>query len=95
MTWPFTRHAKAPEVAYSFCERVTAGPGSPLHIRQLTAAGLKTGGGADSVAFCGANVAWDTSTLNPADLDGMREREHPAFRICVKCAETMPRMPSA
>lgn len=48
------------EDKYSFCERATAGPLSPWHIRRLYT-GRKLGGGADSDALCGQKVAWDLS----------------------------------
>ena len=50
---------------YSFCERATATSTSPWHIRRLTDAGRKLGGGADTPALCGCEVAWDLSTEVP------------------------------
>ena len=44
---------------YAFCETATAGPRTPWHIRELTAKGLKLGGGADTPSLCGRVVAWD------------------------------------
>jgi hypothetical protein len=44
---------------YSFCETSTARAMTPWHIRKLTKAGKKLGGGADSPALCGRAVAWD------------------------------------
>jgi hypothetical protein len=49
------------EVQYAFCERVTAGPTSPWHIRQLTDKGKKLGGGADTPSLCGSKMAWDVN----------------------------------
>ena len=44
---------------YSFCETAHATGSSPWHIRKLTSAGKKLGGGADTPALCGRKVAWD------------------------------------
>lgn len=49
---------------YSFCERVWAGPSSPWHIRRLSSAGRKLGGGIDTRSLCGRIVppegkGWD------------------------------------
>ncbi len=44
---------------HAFCEADTAGPFSPWHIRLLTDAGLKLGGGADTESLCGRRVSWD------------------------------------
>ena len=69
---------------YSFCESVMATGESPWHIRPLTAAGRKFGGGADTKAFCGREVAWDLDLeINARRLEhccrncakGYRERE--------------------
>jgi hypothetical protein len=45
---------------YSFCESIHAGARSPWHIRKLTSAGPKLGGGIDTKSLCG-NVerGWD------------------------------------
>jgi hypothetical protein len=54
---------------YAFCERSTAGPLARWHIRKLTEAGLKLGGGIDTPSLCkqvlplgpvrGATGGWD------------------------------------
>lgn len=44
---------------YSFCESAWASGASPWHIRKLTDKGRKLGGGADTRALCGREVAWD------------------------------------
>lgn len=54
----------APTDAYSFCERVWAGPRSPWHIRRLSPIGRKLGGGIDTPSLCGRIVppegkGWD------------------------------------
>jgi hypothetical protein len=41
---------------YAYCETISA---YVWHIRPLTKAGLKLGGGADTPALCGAKVLWD------------------------------------
>lgn len=84
---PAARPAKP---VYAFCERVTASPISPLHIRELTAVGMKRGGGADTLALCGANVAWDTSTVELADIEQIIARDHSRFRVCTACAAAVP-----
>jgi hypothetical protein len=52
---------------YAFCETVHASGITPWHIRPLTAAGKKLGGGADTPALCGRIVAWDLSVLIRTD----------------------------
>lgn len=44
---------------FAFCETVTASSQSKWHIRKLGEAGLKLGGGVDTKALCGREVAWD------------------------------------
>lgn len=63
---------------YSFCESVTAGSGSPWHIRRLTEFGPKPGGGADTDALCGRKVCWDIEVKITDPL-----LEH----CCQECAE--------
>jgi len=48
---------KQPE--FSFCESVHASSLSPWHIRRLTDAGKKLGGGADTKSLCGREMCWD------------------------------------
>jgi hypothetical protein len=62
---------------FSFCETATAGPLSPWHIRKLTKAGRKLGGGADTAALCERAVAWD---LNVPISD------HHLAHCCKACA---------
>lgn len=62
---------------YAFCETIHASSYTPWHIRQLTDAGRKFGGGADTPALCGLRVSWDIPTpVNPI-------LEH----ACNKCVE--------
>lgn len=81
---------------FSFCERVTATPTSPLHIRELTARGLFTSGGADTAALCEAVVAWDTHKISLSELPEMAAAQHATFRICQSCTDAaiarVPRM---
>ncbi|WIE81201.1 hypothetical protein [Curtobacterium sp. MCSS17_016] len=76
------------DTLYALCERSLATPFSPHHVRPLTAAGKKMSGGADTLALCSAEVAWDVSdiTLEEAanELEG---QQHDAFRVCMKCVE--------
>ena len=68
---------------FSFCETMT--PSWALHIRQLTAAGKKLSGGADTKALCGKEVAWDLKV----------EVEISALHLghcCQACAESYRRI---
>lgn len=49
-----------------------------IHLRVLTGSGLKLSGGADTMALCGAQVAWDTAT--PVGPDALADR-----RTCRSC----------
>jgi len=61
---------------YSFCETLAA---NLWHIRQLTDAGQKRGGGADTPTLCGLTAAWDVSAPIPPKLLG-------GSGICHTCA---------
>jgi len=63
---------------FSFCESVTASSQSRWHIRQLTEAGMKLGGGADTSSLCGRQVAWDLQ---------VEITERLLSHCCKKCAE--------
>lgn len=86
MPFPWTK--SVPVIGYSECERATATPTSPIHVRRLTATGLHTGGGADTAALCGAKVAWDISAV---PLDEIVKRDEvnrgETFRYCQGCLE--------
>lgn len=72
----------------SYCETIHATGTSPHHIRVLTDEGMKTGGGADTPALCGVDVAWDTSIVaSLKELDARIANEHPSNRVCVNCRE--------
>lgn len=62
---------------FSFCESIHASSTSLWHIRKLTAQGRKPGGGADTKALCGRDMAWDL--------------QHPVTPnedfCCTKCSE--------
>ncbi len=75
---PVKIQMKMPPSSFSFCERVTAGPTSPWHIRSLTELGLKLGGGADTDGLCGAKVSWDLS---------VKIEDHHLAHCCKKCVE--------
>ena len=66
------------EASYSFCESAWATSRTPWHIRELSAAGRKLGGGADTPAICGREVAWDLE---------VEITEHHLAHCCQKCAE--------
>lgn len=75
----------APAPTHALCERVTATELSPHHVRTLTEAGMKPGGGADTLALCGAKVAWDTSAVDLAELPGLVARQRKNYRYCAGC----------
>lgn len=62
-------------MTFSFCETNAA---YVYHIRRLTPAGRKLGGGADTPALCGRKVSWDVPT--PVDLTP------PLNGLCKECA---------
>lgn len=77
--------------AFAYCEAVTATPWSPNHIRKITSAGLKTGGGADTDALCGRALGWDLR-LVPEDDDVMALAEtviNGRSLVCSACAQRM------
>lgn len=47
----------------SFCERITASPTSPYHVRVIDEAGFKTTGGVSVPTICGDDLhrGWDVS----------------------------------
>ena len=68
-------------VTYSFCESVHASGSSRWHIRPLTDAGRKLGGGIDTPSLCGhvrAGWGWD---LN------VEITEHHLGYACPTCVE--------
>ena len=73
----------------SYCERVTATPTSPVHIRMVGLEGRKLGGGIPGAALCGAEVrnGWDLPTDVPSTLAGYAEipQDRPG-RMCLRCA---------
>jgi hypothetical protein len=66
---------------YSLCETAHAAPQAPWHIRRLTLAGKKLGGGADTDALCGRKVAWD--------LNVPMSTHHLTQNTCWKCLEAL------
>jgi len=65
-------------IEYSFCESIAAGPNARWHIRPLTQRGKKLGGGADTPALCGCQVAWDID---------VEITEHHLNHSCPPCVE--------
>lgn len=66
---------------YVFCESVHASGTSPWHIRKLTEAGLKLGGGIDTGSLCGhveAGRGWDLAVEITA---------HHLAHACKECVE--------
>lgn len=67
------------ETQYYFCETVTARPLGPWHIRPAGNKGRCPGGGADTEALCGLEMAWDLEVdITPHHLN------HSA---CTRCRE--------
>lgn len=66
---------------YAFCETVHASGTSPWHIRELTSAGKKLGGGADTLALCGRKASWDLISDPPPAAVNMPEH------VCSECWE--------
>lgn len=72
-----------PGATHAFCEPVYAGPLAPWHIRPLTVKGPKFGGGADTLALCDREVAWD---LN------VNITEHHLGHSCKACVEAFRKL---
>ena len=68
-------------MSMSFCERARAGSQSQWHLRELTDKGRCLGGGADTKALCGAEVAWD--------LDVEITPFHLRNNACLKCMDAI------
>jgi hypothetical protein len=87
-----TGAAHKPASKYSFCERVTATPTSPEHIRVVGEEGLKLGGGAPDTVLCGASLSkgWDLNNAVDAEtvrrLSTPRDADGHVF-LCLRCAE--------
>lgn len=78
MFWKKRKYKNPPYFFFAFCEPVYATSISPWHIRELTSKGLKLGGGADTKALCGREVAWDLDVaITP----------HHLTHCCQKCAQ--------
>lgn len=82
-------------IRYSECERVTATPTSPYHVRVLTSAGLKKGGGADSIALCGAEVAWDTREVALGEVIESAKTQWETWSYCASCVRKAKEIESA
>jgi hypothetical protein len=67
---------------FSFCETAGATGMSLWHIRNLTKAGRKLGGGADALSLCGRKVCWD--------LDVDLTEHHLKLNTCSRCSEIFP-----
>lgn len=82
----------AATVTHAYCERVTATPTSPIHLRQVGTEGLKLGGGIpeDVAALCGATIArgWDLPTDVPSTVERAATipQDQPG-RHCLRCIE--------
>lgn len=74
----------------AFCERVTAGPFTPWHIRRVGVEGLKLGGGAPDTVLCGAELrhGWDRElAVDTASVERLlRPDDKGRTAVCVACA---------
>lgn len=70
-------------MTYAFCETQWASDISLWHIRQLTDKGFMCGGGADTLALCSREVAWD---LNIEVTGFNRVLDHPGD-CCTECVK--------
>lgn len=94
MKLPFTKSSQQPAVTparLSWCERVTASPTSPSHIRVVPAGeDLVLGGGLRVPALCGRDLegGWDTHAIPDAKhiLDTIAN-EHETNRTCRGCSD--------
>lgn len=71
----------------SFCERVTATPWSPVHIREIPEGEEpKYGGGIEGSALCGRDLlsGWDTTT--PVNAVTVNNTESESGPTCFTCA---------
>lgn len=76
---------------FAYCEPVTATGITPDHIRRITDAGLKLGGGADTDALCGRELGWDHRFV-PEDDDVLALSEtyvNNVRLVCPECAQVM------
>lgn len=77
---------QAPEAPrFAHCERVTATPTSPIHIREVGPEGLKFSGGIVGEALCGRDVArgWDLPGEVAEPFQTVRE----TGPDCAECVE--------
>lgn len=72
-----------PPTVHAFCETIAA---STTHIRVLSSAGPKYGGGADTRALCGAKASWDTKT--PFSEALVRNWSGWPYPLCKGCRES-------
>lgn len=77
---------------FAECERATAGPTSPFHIRRVNDGKLFPGGGADTLALCGAKVAWDTRAIALDEFADGAKHQHETFRVCSGCLTVVESM---
>jgi hypothetical protein len=79
--------------SYAFCEWSGAASLAPWHIRRLTEAGKKTGGGVDTASLCGrvqphSQGGWGGWDLEAEVAGYPMDRETEGRRhVCKTCAE--------
>lgn len=78
----------------SLCERVTASPVSPQHLRKVAPGEeLKPSGGLDTVTLCGSQLqGWDLCFTTKEEVVKTMQYhrnnpEHKVGRVCEACAE--------
>jgi hypothetical protein len=88
MKLPSFRRAPSPAEALAYCERSSATPTSPVHIRVVGDEGRKVSGGAPDTTLCGAplRLGWDLNGDVAATLDRYAgiPQDQPG-RMCLAC----------
>lgn len=82
------------KMSLSFCERMTASPTSPQHLRKVAPGEeLKPSGGLDVITLCGTPLqGWDLNLTTREDLARIvkfyqENLDHKVGRVCDGCAE--------
>lgn len=90
----YERIAQKPRQVITTCERPTAGPDSPFHLRYTNEADMKVGGGipADALTLCGVSLdrGWDRQVADRAYLTAAwnsRASSHKPGQVCPLCLD--------
>lgn len=78
------------KIDLAFCERVTATPTSPMHIRRVGPEGRKYGGGAPDTTLCwrALNNGWDLEQpVSDVAVRRLQDRQHDtgSHLLCREC----------